>query len=235
LVVAKPAGVNTGGRSDQTTTGLIEILSEVRGHAGKLQPVNRLSRYESGVLVLGKESAIVEHIRKALKSGSVRQEYMAVVLGRLSRTRLEIAPASRTSRRVPPVKSGRRRPKPGRSKATASGGGQTSVIPIRQGKGRTYVCCRTSVENTHALRAQLRGVGLRVLGDKLHDESPRSQSADLTRLHLARMSFHHPGRKQKITVGSKPPAAFAEAVDGKRDTRRTLHAGLVRRLPCLVE
>jgi 23S rRNA (cytosine1962-C5)-methyltransferase len=74
-----------------------------------------------------------------------------------------------------------------------------------------------------------------VLGDSFHDDSPRPKSPGLTCLHLTKMTFYHPGRKAKITVTSKPPAAMADAIEGRRDWSRPLHAALTRRLACVVD
>ncbi len=241
LAVAKPAGVDAGGRGERSS-GVTEILLELREDLESLQPINRLSRYESGILLMGKESTIVERIRAALRGGAVRQEYLAVVLGRLSRPRLEIDSSRTGLRRASRTKD---RPQRGRVKRSRQDNGKDTrgsderdrivVTAVQRGTKRSYVRCRTRVETTHALKARLRGAGLRVLGDSLHDDARRRRSVELTCLHLTRMTFPHPGRKSNVTLTCKPPSGFATVVEGGRAIERLLHAGLTRRLPVVLE
>ena len=83
LAVVKPAGVDVGAKPGHSTPGLVELLAAVRGPGDRLEPINRLSRFESGVLLLGKEPEIVRTLRADLRAGRVRQEYYAVVLGKV--------------------------------------------------------------------------------------------------------------------------------------------------------
>ena len=229
LAIAKPAGVDVGA-TGQSTVGLVDILAEIRGHGETLRPANRLSRYESGVLLLGKESTIVERIRGAFRSARVSQEYVAVVLGRMAKPRLVIAAEGGTSqrRRSRQEATAKRRSGPRKSES------QTILSLIRQGERRALVRIRTAVKNTHALRAQLRSVRLRLVGDSLRDKSLRTKRPEATCLHLSRVSFHHPGFKSKLTLSSRPSEAFNVLLEGGPDVLRALHAALVRRLPCIV-
>ena len=241
LAVAKPAGVDVGGQSDRRGGGLIDLLCELRGGDETLTPINRLRLYESGVLLLGKDPAIVEPLRANLRAGKIKQEFAAVVTGRMDRPRMELVPRSAAPRRDEGRKAkGRTRPA-SRSQKTATrtprrqaGEPTTNVKSIKVGKGRTYVRCTTNVANTHALRAQLRGARLRLLGDGLHDRSRRPDRVELTCLHLAKMVFRHPAREVPITLTCRAPMAIAGMVDGKRDVERPLAAALTRRLPCLM-
>ena len=75
LAVAKPAGIDTGGLARQTTPGLLEVVTELRGDDVSLIPANRLSRYESGVLLFAKSTVMARHIRTGLRSMRIQQEY----------------------------------------------------------------------------------------------------------------------------------------------------------------
>ncbi|MGB2987256.1 MAG: class I SAM-dependent methyltransferase [Phycisphaerae bacterium] len=241
LAVVKPAGVDAGGTQGQPTAGLAEILARIRGRGETLEPANRLSRYESGVLLLGKEATIVSHIRTGLRSMRIAQEFVVVVLGRMREPRLEIGPGRGASH----AKGRQRRPKTWDRLSSLSldrlesrshrAGPQTTLSLIRQAERRALIRCRTNVRSTHALRAQLRSVRLRLVGDSLHDRSQRQKQPELTCSHLARIAFHHPAVKSKITLTSRPPNAFSAVVEGKRDVERALHAALTRRLACIAE
>ena len=98
LAVGKPAGIEVGGGHQRSSEGLADILAAVRGRGETFEVANRLSRYESGVLLLGKDQEIVRRIRSALRANKVTQSYVAVVLGNLTKARLSIDPAHGSSR-----------------------------------------------------------------------------------------------------------------------------------------
>ena len=54
LAVDKPAGIDAGATARKSGFGLAELLADARGRGESFTPINRLSRYESGVLLLGK-------------------------------------------------------------------------------------------------------------------------------------------------------------------------------------
>ncbi len=255
LAVCKPAGVDTGGATGKVGAGLVEMLADVRGSGEKLLPINRLTRYESGVLLIGKNPAIVTDIRSRLRLMRIVQEYVGVVVGQMREPRLTIDSTSRgvegVGTRLPrtpaQIRGSRlkrsRKTKPpsalrverGRKEEGNVTGPRTTLRLIQPGKHRALVRCRTSVNNTHTLRAQLRSVRLRLLGDTLHDRSRRVDRPEQTCLHLERIAFHHPAAKAKINVTCKAPGVFKAVTDGQREVERALHAALTRRLRCLVE
>ena len=237
LAVDKPAGVDVGGLPHETTAGLTELVAALRGRNETLHPVNRLSRFESGVLLFGKDSAAAVRIRTALKSFRLEQEYVAVVNGRMKTTTIVVRSDRGSSEEK--LDKGRRaarrqRPEP-RAGDAASAAIRTTLRRIQEGDRRTLIRCETTAPTTHALRAQLRSVGLRLLGDRLHDRSTRPAAHEDTCLHLARVRLQLPGQKDSLTIRSPAPEGFAVALHGERDLQRLLHAALARRLPCLLE
>ncbi len=243
LAVEKPAGLDVGGLEGQT--GVIEILSGLRGKREEFFVVNRLSRYESGVLLLGKTAEAAEFVRSGLKSQRVDQEFVAVVIGRMKERRIIVEAGSGGRpklERVKAVVAARRGdrtkrivPKPGtRSLARVDGENVTTLLQIEQGERRTLLRCHTSAPNTHVLRAQLRSVRLRLVGDNVHDPSPKRQLNEATCLHLAKLTFHHPGLRTRVGVTSPAPD-FSAALGGGFDVERVLRAALARRLPILID
>ncbi len=234
LAVAKPSGMDAATPEGRTSQGLSEMLAELRGRGESLHPANRLNRYESGVLLLGKNAAIAQTIRTALRDDEVTQEYTAVVLGRMSRPTLVINAEHGTSRGRKGVPKGKpKRPTPPPKERAPSGKRPTTVTAIQRGSARTVIQCQTSVANTHSLRAQLRAVRLRLLGDNLHDKSPRKHETSSTCLHLSKIVFKNPGTGTRTTVRCRPPASFNGLAKGARDVERPLLAALIRRLPIL--
>ncbi len=236
LAINKPAGLDTGGTAARTQTNVVALLAASRGRGETLHVANRLSRYESGVLVLGKGSAITDHIRTGLKSQRIAQEYVAVVLGKMRSESLVVDPTHGGSRGKKVVKKqGRddRRPEPKRRPVAK--GTPTSIRALHIGEKRTLVRCRTHVANTHALRAQLRAVRLRLLGDAVHDSSARKTNLSAICLHMSKIEFFHPNLKKKITISSKQPSCFKNVADGERDLDRRLLAALARRVTLMDE
>lgn len=228
LAVEKPAGLDIGG-DEGGTSGLLDLLKTVREPTTGWHPVNRLSRYESGVLILAKDTATAEFLRTGLREQSVEQTYVAVVHGR-TRDRTTLIGADRGASHG----KGRQRWKRGpRAAAPQNPRTPTRLDLLYEGRKRSIVRCVCRVRTTHALRAQLRSLDLRLLGDRLHDRSPRPDPHHLTCLHLVRIVFHHPVRRRRTVVSCDSPPFFRDIADGARDLNRPLHAALIRRLPLL--
>ena len=228
LALDKPAGIDVGGDAD-APPGLIELYGEVRNLKSPLLPVNRLSRYESGVLLLAKTPDVAEFLRTGLRECRFELEFVAVVHGRLPERSLLIGAERGASH-------GRGRQRWKRGKRVAEAAGRRTPTRVRKlfdGAKRSVVKCGCRVRTTHALRAQLRSLDLRVLGDRLHDRSPRPDAHHLTCLHLSSIAFFHPVLRRRVNVRSQPPPEFRDIADGARDVRRALHAALVRRVPLL--
>lgn len=239
LAVVKPAGIDVTAGPGEGAIGLVDLLNRAHGGSETYQPVNRLSRFESGILLLSCVPETVARIRKDLRSGIVKQEFEAVVLGRMGRAKMRITAGRKDDRPEKPRRvKGRRQLKDTRGRKTAErtntpSGVETSIRSVKQGATRTLIRCNTSLPTTHALKAQLRGAGLRVLGDGVHDESITRSRAASTCLHLNKIAFKLLDRPAPVALHCKPPAGFSEFVEGGRDVIRMLHAALVRRMGCM--
>jgi len=237
IAIDKPAGVDLGGLPNDQGTSLVELVKTLRGRNETLHPANRLSRFESGVLLLGKNPGAAARIRTMLKSFRLEQEYVAVVSGQMNKPMLMLD--SRRDSREKKVAKGKRpsrNPRMAKRAApSASPALRTVLRRLEQGEHRTMIRCETTAPTTHALRAQLRSVGLRLMGDRVHDRAPRLMAHEDTCLHLSRVRLSTGGQKDSMTIRAPAPGGFAVALRGERDVQRLLHAALVRRLPCLLE
>lgn len=236
LAVAKPAGVDTGALSSaagskSAPTGLVDWLNDLGSDS--MRPVNRLSRYESGVLLLCSDRELAAGLRKSLRANRMEQEYLAVVVGRMPKPRLEVEAvhgASRGQSLRPAAARGSRRP----AHPDLSSTGRRSRLHFLRGtESFSLIRCWTTVETTHALRAQLRAVELRLLGDRLHDRSHDKTDAASTRLHLSRLRLPRLPGVAAGSISAPPPAGFPAVLSGQLDVDRPLHAALTRRLPLL--
>ncbi len=237
LALGKPAGVDVGGAPSGQADGLIELVKTIRPRNETLHPTNRLSRFESGVLLLGKNPGAAARIRTMLKSLRLQQEYVAVVIGRMKKPTLVFASDGGSSgaktgkgkRHTHSPRTAQRRPQ---FESPTNG---TVLRRLEESEHRTLIRCETTAPTTHALRAQLRSAGLRLVGDRVHDRSRRLMAHEDTCLHLARVPLQQGGQKAAMTIRSPTPPGFAVALRGGRDAQRLLHAALTRRLPCLFE
>lgn len=227
LAVDKPAGIDSGVLAGQRTIGVAEIVRGMRDDLPRLEPANRLSRYESGVLVLAKNPVVARHIRAGLRTLRIEQHYTVVVLGKLPQARMTLERLGGTSRG-----HGRGRRQPAR-RESKGGPSPTSLVRIAEGPKRSLIKCATCLPTTHALKAQLRSQKLRALGDVMSASRSRPMTHQMTSLHLSQIGFHHPGKSKKITIRSRPPEVFQAITRGERDVTRFLQAALVRRLPFL--
>ncbi len=166
VAVGKPAGIDAGGGEKLSPASVVEILRRARGDRKPLETINRLSRYESGALLLGKDSETIRHIRSVMRAGRVKQYYLAVAAGRMARPQLTIDPAYGTSRgKQDRMGSGRTTPQSTRKRRgeqktrlpdPRAGGHGTVVRLVRAGEKRLLIRCNTTAATTHTLRAQLR-------------------------------------------------------------------------------
>jgi len=238
VVVVKPAGVDVGGLEKQSAPGLVELVGGFRGCGASLLPVNRLSRYESGILILAKNAGTAAHFRAELKNGRIAQEYTAVVRGRMDKGRVVLGAASVDEARPP---RGKRKPSPMRrptkspKRPAVASEDTTELIRLETGEKRSLIRCVTSVSTTHALRAQLRSTGLRLLGDPLHDRAFRPPAHYETCLHLSQVRFALSSGEKPFVFKSPPGPEFQFALHGEKNVERALHAALVRRMGLLDE
>ncbi len=226
LAVDKPAGIDAGATARKSGFGLAELLADARGRGESFTPINRLSRYESGVLLLGKTEQDAGGLRASLRSNKTQREYVAVVVGKPRQARTAVSTAEGASR----GRRGKRKPKAQAQQRVTGDAAPTSITLLTPGSRFSLVRCRTSAGTTHALRAQCRSVGVRLVGDRLHDLSVRAQRAAQTCLHLAKLTFQHAITGKRVAISCGPPDAFRVTVAGGRDVERVLRAALTRRI-----
>lgn len=237
LAIDKPWGIDTGGLEKQDAPGILEMLHALRS-GETLYPVNRLSRYESGVLVFAKRADVAEQLRAGFKTHHVPQSYFIVCLGKMSRATIRIDDelgASRgkthTTTKVRKKRTATKKP----DSPTAARGPATKLQRIAVGDSRTLVRLETSAGKTHSVRAQLRAVRMRALGDPLHNKAPRRMDHARTCLHLTTVSLHHPIKRRSFVIESPPPPAFQDITHGGKELGRALRAALLRRYAALFD
>jgi len=239
IAVCKPPGIDSGVLPGGGP-GAAELLARQRGLADDaLVPANRLSRYDSGVLVLVRDDALLRHVRAGLRRGRIQQVYELVAKGSLRGQRLELRPAGSAPAGTGPKRNRRPAGKPHPEAREPTGEGieeRPTIADLRvlhRGGDRLHIRCDTNARSTHELRAMLRAAGLHVFGDTMGGRPGRDQSVTQSCTHLSRFAFHHPALGRKLTISAPPAIGFQETAEGDDPLQRRLVAALAARLECL--
>lgn len=262
LVVSKPSGLDTSRLRDVDSIGLTEVLERLYPQRAPVEPVNRLSRFESGIVVLCREPSLRDRLRASWNAGKVHQEYILVARGRMSRRSMLLA-ASDDSRdmnadpatsRAAPLgmttfrgQGGRKKPDirmrntvrhhgRARGRSTATSSKDTVLVElIHRGEHRLVLRCRTGLRSTHALKAALRAAGLHPLGDTRGGDRARRDRPERTCLHLQRVSFTHPVTGRSVRLTAPQPVGFEETAEGQEPFELLLRKALARRLELMLD
>ena len=229
LVLHKPPGIDVGG-VQESDAGLLDALSKVRPDLGEVLVTNRLSRYESGVLVLAKSVTLAQHIRTGLRTNRIQQMYLVISVPAGGRAGKDTTLSRRGNR------DRRKRPaKAGLGRLGGKGGRLETAFRVLRAGRRALVQCDTKAATTHELRAQLRGAGLRLWGDRIGAGPRKPVPHHVTHLHLSKFAYHDPGQGEKRMFHAKPPAGFDCPVSESPDPSRILTTALSRRLRGLTD
>jgi 23S rRNA pseudouridine1911/1915/1917 synthase len=186
----------------------------------RLEPVHRLDRGTSGVLLLARGAEAFAEMQRAFAAREVEKEYLAETANHPQWQNLTIDEPIGVDPRSP--RSPRR--------FTAREGGvdlraattEVTSWKARRTHARLHVVPHTG--RTHQIRVHLAHVGLPIVGDVLYgaaraearDYAARLAAAERfhpdlvarTLLHAWRLHFHHPRTGQAISVESPVPADF---------------------------
>jgi 23S rRNA pseudouridine1911/1915/1917 synthase len=213
LVVNKPAGMvvhpSHGHWEGTLVNALLARYPDLAvGDAGRPGIVHRLDRDTSGLIVVAKTEAALEHLRQQFKNRSVKKTYLALVHGQPPAPEGIIdAPVGRDPRRrqrmavVPGGRAARTRYR------LLEGLGDYSLLAVSPETGRT-----------HQIRVHLSWLGVPVAGDPFYSRGREARDAKkrlgLARqfLHAWRLSFDRPGGKGVLELEAPLPADLARVL-----------------------
>ncbi|HSH68285.1 MAG TPA: RluA family pseudouridine synthase [Deferrisomatales bacterium] len=219
-VVIKPRGLVVhpapGHPSGTLVNALLHRCNDLSGVGGVLRPgiVHRLDKDTSGLLVVAKDDATHQDLQEQFRSRSVRKEYLAVVLGRLTGEGEVDEPIGRhpTERKKMAVGVARGRPACTKWRALQALGGAT-LVAVRIETGRT-----------HQIRVHMASLGHPVVGDPLYGGTKRAKGIgdpaarrrllreDTQALHAWKLSFRHPSSGEELSFCAPPPAELAALI-----------------------
>ncbi len=217
VVVNKPAGLvvhpAAGIHSGTLANALAYHYQQLPDSGAGVRPgiVHRLDRDTSGLLVIAKTEAALEHLSDQFRDRTVFKSYVALVHGRMNVESGKIDqplardPANRT--RMAVVRGGR---------------SALSLFRVRQHFDRfTLLDVELKTGRTHQIRVHLAWLKHPVVGDEtygggrdntIQDARLRAQVRNLGRhfLHAEKLAFTHPQTGKRVEFNSPLPRELAE-------------------------
>lgn len=207
LAVDKPAGiiVHPDGAG---TPNLLDILKQARGaRASSLQPVQRLDRDTTGIVLICKDKALQPDLDRMVAERRISKRYLAAVRGLFPQgvTRIDepIGRDRHDSRRMRVSRTG----KPSSTRvALAAHEGARPGAP-----DRSLLLVDLLTGRRHQIRVHLAHLGFPILGDALYGSG--RQNGPLM-LHAFRESFDHPVTGAPVLIRTAVPARFSRLFPG---------------------
>ncbi|MFQ5662955.1 MAG: RluA family pseudouridine synthase [Terriglobia bacterium] len=214
LAIDKPAGMvvhaGAGQRRGTLVNALLHRLGPLSTLGGPVRPgiVHRLDKSTSGVLLVAKNDEAHRHLAEQFRRRQVEKHYLALVHGRLPRTRDTInLPVARDRVRRTRMTTRRHQGRP----AT------TEYCVLQTAAGFTLLEAILHTGRTHQVRVHLSALGHPVVGDTLYG-APRllrwGRSSQLTLnrnfLHAQRVRFRHPRTNEPLEIRAVLPPELEE-------------------------
>lgn len=200
LVLDKPAGL------DMTELPLL--------------PAHRLDKDTSGLILIAKNTQVLENLQNQFKNRQIEKEYIALAFGDVKPETGEIVTeiTRDPSRRVPfkaiEIRSGLERGDPRVAKTLWQ---VNSRIQISNTKC-TLLNIKIITGRTHQIRVHMKYLGCPLVGDMVYctKESKRfSKAVGLERqfLHASKINFKHPITGKKIALKSEMPVELKRIIN----------------------
>ncbi|HYG78302.1 MAG TPA: RluA family pseudouridine synthase [Planctomycetota bacterium] len=215
IVVDKSAGFLTVPAQPGDTSSLLHAVSRYMAHRGlreRAQPVHRLDRDVSGLLVFGKSRLVAEKLQAQFESRKPEREYAAIVKGAV--------PASGTFESYLATSKSLQR-----YSTEEPGEGQLAITHYKRVKvvhGASYVRVWLETGRRNQIRVHFAEAGHPVLGDPRYrpelSSHPQWRARRLA-LHAAVLGFEHPVSGKALRFESELPAPMRGFIGEKRAKR----------------
>ena len=217
VVVNKPAGLvvhpAAGIHSGTLANALSYHFQQLPGSGAGVRPgiVHRLDRDTSGLLVVAKTEAALEHLSDQFRDRTVFKSYVALVHGRVS------TDSGRIDQPLARDRSNRTR------MAVVRGGRSSlSLYRVRQRFDRfTLLDVELKTGRTHQIRVHLAWLKHPVVGDEIYGAGRDNQILDVKLraavrnlgrhfLHAEKLAFTHPQTGKRVEFSSPLPPELSE-------------------------
>lgn len=197
LALDKPAGWLVHGDG----TGARSLTDEVRALTGSpaAQPVQRLDRETTGVLLFSLDKAVQSALDAAVASGAVSKRYVALVRGAFpAGSRLVDRPIGRDrhdARRMRVARTG----KPA----------LTRVTLLERRGAASLVMAELATGRRHQIRVHLASIGFPIVGDVLYGAPPARTGLAL---HAREERLAHPVTGERLVIAAPWPSRLGREV-----------------------
>ncbi len=203
LAVSKPPGllVHRTPLDAHEPENLRDLL---RDHTtGRIDPVHRLDKPTSGVILFGKDPAAIDACKRQFEARETEKAYLAVVRGFVHHAGCIAKPLPKGMTGVPKV---------ARTSYQPIGQCELSYAVSRYPSARvSLVDCAPHTGRYHQIRLHFRHFRHPVIGDSQHGDKRQNRAfaahtgAPGLLLHARRFSFAHPDGGQLILTAEVPP------------------------------
>ena len=203
LVVSKPAGLLVH-RTPLDAYEPENLRDLLRDHfSGRLDPVHRLDKPTSGVIVFGKDADAIDACKRQFESRETVKEYLAVVRGHVENEGCIGKPLPKGMTGVPKV---------ARTTYAPVARCELDYAVSRYPTARfTLMRCTPHTGRYHQIRLHFRHFRHPIIGDSQHGDKPQNRafaahtgSAGLL-LHARRFEFNHPDGGRLALEAALPP------------------------------
>ena len=225
LVINKPIGlvVHPGaGNADHTLLNALLHYHPALEHLPRAGIIHRLDKNTSGVLVIAKTLTAHHQLVKQLQARTIKREYVALVVGRVTAGGSINKPIGRHSSK--------------RTHMTVREDGKIAITHYRVAERfRTHSVLQIFLETgrTHQIRVHMSYLHYPIVGDPLYGgrlHIPASASATLIAalrefkhqaLHAKQLQLIHPVTKQELTFEAPIPADMQQLLQLLRQEEKT--------------
>lgn len=192
IIINKPAGMATHGRSDRREPTVGAMVAAYLGTSAPFHPVNRLDRGTTGLMCAAKTGYMHERLRRILHTDVFRREYLAICTGVPPEAEGEIdAPIARYNEE---------------KRFCVREDGAPSLTRYKvllTWEGRSLLRVRPETGRTHQIRVHMASIGCPLLGDRLYGRL--SRELDRPALHSAALTLIHPLTGETVSVRAPLP------------------------------
>lgn len=209
LVLNKPAGFAVHGGSG-LSSGIIEMLRQIRPEAKFLELVHRLDKATSGCLVIAKKRKALTFLHELFRSDQVEKSYLAILAGQWQRKKLWVNEPLQKN-----IKKG------GERIVVVNQSGKPSETFFRRVKKfdrMTLVEASPKTGRTHQIRVHAAWLGHPIIGDQRYGNSEensyfKSKGHKRLFLHAEKLEMAHPETGKKLTIVAPLPEEFANLLN----------------------